>query len=359
MTERKRSPYWDNMKALLIILVVFGHFMYELEGQSKWIGCLFDFIYMFHMPAFIFVSGYFSRSENSRSGRSIIKLLCAYFLFNTVFIVWGAYKGSTVNYAVPYYSYWYLLALVAWRISVPYVAKMKAALPISIIAALFVGFCGDVSNVLAMQRIVSFYPFFLAGYMLGRDRADKFISAKYIKRFLPGLFALAVGVILAYTGNKLFDYSEEQLMMGLYGGVAWQAPAARLSLFVIAAVMIFGIMLIVPDVKIPVLTKAGKNTLAIFLIHRPLVLLLADPMAKLGSAQILAVSCILTVVLVVALGTDLVSRILNGVLDHGADVIFGCGEKDDHKLKNAACFAIYAAVALALVCTPFLGSIIG
>lgn len=47
----------DNAKALLIFLVVFGHFC-GLYVESKIFDYFYLFIYAFHMPAFLFISGY-------------------------------------------------------------------------------------------------------------------------------------------------------------------------------------------------------------------------------------------------------------------------------------------------------------
>ena len=54
-----RSPYWDTLKGLLILLVILGHCGTALsEG-------LLSVIYSFHMPLFVFISGYFSKKTAS------------------------------------------------------------------------------------------------------------------------------------------------------------------------------------------------------------------------------------------------------------------------------------------------------
>ena len=70
-----RSAYWDNMKGVLMLLVVFAHILFQLQDYSDTINCTVDYIYMFHMPAFVFISGYFGKSERSHSFESIIKLV--------------------------------------------------------------------------------------------------------------------------------------------------------------------------------------------------------------------------------------------------------------------------------------------
>lgn len=83
-TAKQRSVYWDNIKGLLMLLTVFAHILYQLQSNSPAINSIVDYIYMFHMPAFVFVCGYFGKSENSHSFGAIIKLLFLYFIFNSV-----------------------------------------------------------------------------------------------------------------------------------------------------------------------------------------------------------------------------------------------------------------------------------
>lgn len=60
--QRTRNYYWDNIKGLLILLVVFAHVLYQLQDESVGINYTVDVIYLFHMPAFVFVSGFFAKA---------------------------------------------------------------------------------------------------------------------------------------------------------------------------------------------------------------------------------------------------------------------------------------------------------
>ena len=59
---KKRIYTLDNLKAVLIFLVVLGHllisFTHATCNSAKYIS---SFIYSFHMPLFIIISGYFSK----------------------------------------------------------------------------------------------------------------------------------------------------------------------------------------------------------------------------------------------------------------------------------------------------------
>ena len=62
MEAKERVSLWDNAKFLLIFLVVLGHFADYYTKDSLNMRRLFLFIYLFHMPAFIFISGLFSKN---------------------------------------------------------------------------------------------------------------------------------------------------------------------------------------------------------------------------------------------------------------------------------------------------------
>ena len=118
---KQRSTFWDNYKGILIFLVVFGHFIYTyaLNLPASLAADVYSFVYCFHMPAFIFCSGYFSRSERSRGKESLTQLLLYYLVFNTAMLVFAnQYRNISASFVEPYYSYWYLLSLIVWRLSI-------------------------------------------------------------------------------------------------------------------------------------------------------------------------------------------------------------------------------------------------
>ena len=69
---RVRDPWLDNTKLVLITLVVVGH-GWALLSHSPLTSWLYDFLYLWHMPAFLVVTGYLSRSFgwNRRQLRSL------------------------------------------------------------------------------------------------------------------------------------------------------------------------------------------------------------------------------------------------------------------------------------------------
>ncbi len=61
MENDKRIYKWDNVKLFLIFLVIFGHILDLEASPSRLMETINFWIYSFYMPAFIFVSGLFSK----------------------------------------------------------------------------------------------------------------------------------------------------------------------------------------------------------------------------------------------------------------------------------------------------------
>lgn len=56
----RRNTFADSIKFFLMFLVVYGHLMQEhIEGNSV-NATIYCFIYTFHMPLFLLLSGYFT-----------------------------------------------------------------------------------------------------------------------------------------------------------------------------------------------------------------------------------------------------------------------------------------------------------
>lgn len=266
---KQRSLFWDNFKGILIFLVVFGHFIYTyaIKLPDSMAAYVYNFIYSFHMPAFIFCSGYFSRSERSRSGEALLKLLLSYLLFNTLMLFFTRfYMGTSVKILTPYYSYWYLLSLIAWRFLAGKLGNIRGILALSVMISLMMGCSKEFTNLLSIRRTVAFFPFFVAGYRMDREKVDRFLERrKPWQMILSGIGVLAVALIAARVVN-IFDPTESMLVMGTYSQSVHLY--FRIAVFAVSAVAIAGMFLTVPNCEIPLISKSGRNSLLIYLVHR-------------------------------------------------------------------------------------------
>lgn len=317
MEAVKRSCYWDNIKGVLIFLVVFSHVLWQMQEISEWINICVDFIYMFHMPAFVFVSGFFGKSEKSKSFDSIMKLVFLYIIFNSLT---GAFLGFE-SLLIPVYSYWYLLALIAWRKSTHYLSRFKYILPLSVVVALLIGFFPDINNTFALSRIIAFYPFYLLGFRLSKEKSNSLIGAKYSKRFFVGIGLSVVLLSFAYAVCLFFNVSDDALLMNAYSNKS--EVLLRAFLFVIAFLGILALRMLSVDKTILWLSKLGRNSLWIYILHRPVTLIVSAVLERYVNdvALLIAGSLLLSIGICLALGSDFVNRRLNRFLESGVDLL--------------------------------------
>ena len=76
-----RIELYDNIKGLLILLVVIGHFMHPVHNDNPVISAGFDIIYLFHMPLFVFMSGLFAKGAY-RDGRLNVNRIISYLVLS-------------------------------------------------------------------------------------------------------------------------------------------------------------------------------------------------------------------------------------------------------------------------------------
>lgn len=302
---KQRSPYWDNIKGFLIILVVFAHFLYQFQGNFSTVNAVVDVIYMFHMPAFIFVSGYFGKSENSRSAASIIRLAILYLIFNSLAgILFGF--GVVLN---PLYSYWYLLSLIVWRLTAHHLAKIRGITLILFAAAVLVGFYTVINNDFAIARIIAFYPYYMLGFKLSSEKSEKILQEEYSKRLLKGAGAAAGAAVIAVLAYIFMDYTDEALLMCPY--VQFFDMVGRLALIAVSLLVIFASINIFTDKKIPLLSMFGQNSLWIFLFHRPFTLWITGMIKEQNLGVVMITSVIGTFALCLIFGNDRLANVLN------------------------------------------------
>lgn len=84
MSTKSRNYFLDNYKALLILLVVMGHFIEPCHTNNPVLESLKWIIFSFHMPAFIFISGFFSKRAMSLE-KLIQKLVIPYFVYELLY----------------------------------------------------------------------------------------------------------------------------------------------------------------------------------------------------------------------------------------------------------------------------------
>lgn len=321
METKKRSMYWDNIKGFLMLLTVFAHILFQLQGNSEIINKTVDFIYMVHMPAFVFISGFFGKSKRAGSFESIIKLIFLYFIFNSIM---GFVYGFN-SLLEPVYSFWYLIALIVWRLTAHHIAKFKEINLILFIIGIFIGFYPSVNNTFAVARIIGFYPYYMSGYLLGNEKSIKLIEKDYLKRFCIGLLLVVVTLAFSFAAYAFFQYSDSDLQMAGYGEPL--KAFGRVALYIIAFFAVYSLRCLSVDKAIPFITVWGRNSLWIFILHRPVTLILSDYMLNLEPLLIVLLSAFASVVICLIFGNDPVAKYMNRFTNAGTAIFISGNNK--------------------------------
>ena len=266
--ESQRNHLMDNLKAVLIFLVVFAHFLtfyVDKDATSIFVEGLTYFIFSFHMPLFVFICGFFSKNVDKVRRTSFVRLLLPYLFFNTLMMFSEAYAThdrSNVQLLTPVYVNWFLLSLFFWRIILKDLIRIKLVLPVSVFVALFIGFAGEANNVLALSRTIVFLPFFLLGYYT-TDNAIKYV------RSTNRLLALAVIGVTAWI--IYLATISGYLSLAIFMAIPYSSLSGltlRIAYLVVAMLMGFALIVLCPEKKLPLVTNVGANSLVIFLLHR-------------------------------------------------------------------------------------------
>jgi len=269
---RQRDAYFDNAKYLAIVLVAIGHAWEPLRDGSRTVSALYTFVYAFHMPAFIVVSGYFSRSFDASPGRLrrlVTGVAVPYVVFETAYTLFTRWTDQEPDRPIslldPLYLTWFLIALFVWRLTTPLWLRVRWPLPIALAVAALATVSPSIGNDLDLQRVLQFLPYFVLGLCL---RPEHF---RLVRRWSVRLAAVPVAVgalAVAYwtvprmTGAWFFHRDSAPEL----GAPTWYGPLMTLAVFGCSTVLVVCFLSWVPGRRMW-FTALGAGTLYGYLLH--------------------------------------------------------------------------------------------
>jgi fucose 4-O-acetylase-like acetyltransferase len=202
--RRDRDPWFDNIKMVLVTLVVVGH-SWTLLPHNLVDNWAYDFLYAWHIPAFVIVTGYLSRSFAWTPAKLIAlvrTVAVPYVIFEAALALFRYHVGGVKLedlFTDPHWPMWYLSALFFWRLMTPaFLALPKpVALAVAVVISLLAGLmAGDTFDA---ARILGLLPFFVLGLTLS-ERQWGWARAR---RAVP--FAL-VGIVVVLVATRFTDH---------------------------------------------------------------------------------------------------------------------------------------------------------
>jgi fucose 4-O-acetylase-like acetyltransferase len=274
----------SNAKGILIFLVVLGHLLEVFKDDYFHI---FLIIYSFHMPLFVFISGYFAKRVTFKK---IVNLILLYIIIRVLF-TWFLYAIGEIDsleywFEMPYFHLWYIVSLVFWYFGALLLKKANFSKVTNIVILLVIlmvsvasrDFTQAVVNIISVydtdftsytlsyQRTLTFAPFFFAGYFLNQQLMQKIYSFLWKPKII-----LSVFLVFLIIYFQIDNFGLEQLFRGSWGEHTFTNDSKGYLFMIFLHYFIASVVgiLILNTVNNQrnILTTWGDNSLQIFLFH--------------------------------------------------------------------------------------------
>lgn len=316
ITEKKeRISYYDNLKFLLIFLVVLGHFLPVIADKSAGARVIHTYIYLFHMPLFVFLSGMFAKKAiNNKDERKIIGFLLIYVIFRLGIYLIKKLVFGVENVALNIFNSkgapWYIFSLAVWYAILMIIGKYnkKVLLGLSFIISILAVCDSKIGDFLCASRIITFLPFFIIGYYVDSIKIKEITSKRKVQ-ILSILILALVGVLLVILLDK------EKLLNIIYhvstGRVSYKglnmtmitAMIWRAGWYMVSIIMSFSFMCIVPQKRIVLISKFGTRTLAVYVLHLFVLMIIENTVLE---SMIVSNSYRLFIVIIISILTTII-----------------------------------------------------
>lgn len=204
----------------------------EFTGSTACVA-LWNWLCLFTIPLFIFISGYYSRKKDWQAFcPSVWKLLEPLILFQVIGLFFYTDEPLSIRSVLtPWFMLWYLLSLLYWRLMLQMIPDRilkhtKYVLITTFCIGILAGFL-PFDRFLSLQRTLALMPFFFLGYyMKGKNL---YLPDKY--KLLCGVFLIVILAILFFYPHRINDLKFATPYKSIYGA------AIRMMVFALAVPM--------------------------------------------------------------------------------------------------------------------------
>lgn len=263
-----RDPWLDNVKMTLVTLVVIGH-SWGLLGATELDMQLYGFLYFWHIPAFVVVTGHLSRSfawDRRHVTSLLTTVVLPYLVFEWALFTWRAHLGQHEQgplWLQPHWGMWYLCVLFFWRLATPILKKHWVFVPIAVAVSLAGGLVDELW--FGLPRILGLLPFFVLGLHLDKELLDR-LDARWLKPVALGVLAWIV-----YASSRLDEWARPAFLyydagyesLGFADG---DAAGIRLRVMLIGLAGTLSVLALVPR-RGTWFSRMGASTLVVYLCH--------------------------------------------------------------------------------------------
>ena len=269
-TDNTRIYLFDNIRALLIFLVVFGHMLTLELGQFNLMDTIYFYIFLFHIPAFIYISGYFSKNVEKCRSTAVKSFFIPYIVLNSIGWIFDRFiindSQDPFRLLDPGWGLWFLLNMFIYKLLLKDLVKVRHVIVLCIITGLLSGLSTEFTSYMTLARLLSFLPFFLLGYYTKEEHIERIRKfPKLLCRLTLVFFFLISYMIVKFNlFNKEYLYLRrpyEEIQKGDLRGILIRA-------FIYIAAIIITICLInLMSIDKTRFSMIGQNSITVYVLH--------------------------------------------------------------------------------------------
>ncbi len=295
---KQRIYRYDNIKAFLIFLVVLGHMTTDYVSDSHLVRWTTLWIYTFHMPAFIFLSGlvhkhYITEERASLGIKGETRMrwdkFLGFFLSGYGLKIFLQFTRTLMGQH-PLWHWieepgipWYLFVMAEYELLFYLMRRIDAKVkPWMMITGAFalsavIGYFPSVGDAFCLSRMINFLPIYMIGYYLDMKKVNEFLSGRsWLK--ITGWIGIVISLAVCamgdwgmyswrkwFTGRRSYEFLNHFFSYAYDNG--WWI---RLAVWAVAIAITLCIISVIPDKDFGFVTTVGSRTLNVYFWHRPL-----------------------------------------------------------------------------------------
>ncbi|WP_379146115.1 acyltransferase family protein [Paenibacillus sp. sgz500992] len=325
--ETRGETFFLNLRFMLIVTVFVGNAIEPLISRMDGMHSLYLWIFSFHMPLFVLVTGYFARkSLTGSAGRKVLlQIAMQYLIFQSLYSALDVslFHVSNIHHSffAPYLLLWFLASHACWRLLMLGMGKWSRAAQIAfaVTAGVAVGYLQLDGVWFSISRTFVYLPFFVIGYHFSFSNFAKWVQ-KYVK-IAAAAFSVLIFALLAVLGSGFpmgWLYGSMTYMQ--LGAGEWYAGLYRLAVYALQFTASLAFLGWVPY-QVSRMTDWGRRTLYVFLLHGFIVRLAAisGVYAYIGNAAGTALLLLCAILSTVLLAQPGVKRLLHPIVEPSVD----------------------------------------
>ena len=309
----------DALKGFLILSVVFGHFFTHDASHGLLSRTMANFIYSYHMPLFVFISGFFSGCQRS-FWKGELRILETYVVFQLV-------KGCWLHYSVarlltwPAPMLWYLFALFFWRLLLSGMSRIGIRVSwqfilVSVLVSVFAGFVPWIGRRFALSRFLFFAPYFFFGVFSQKTKKTSIIDE--INKRIPLRVSFFILLITLLISGIFAYYSVKGIIVSFAGADPY--PKGKQEVYMVARIFSYVVSVVVSiafirffSIHNSFIETVGKDSLKYYMFHGICLMLIEAAGAPWSPMMAIIYATVVSVVVYCFNKTSLSNFVINPV----------------------------------------------